>query len=158
LKKMLRCGVRHRRPTPPSVSVSDDEAAIASRYQRSVRHWQTSDRAGVQAGGISRDTGVSAQDLGLRAADFGVHYWTSHHALVVPSPCTLEPNESYPQRELDEYARILEHVVNEAHTNPEMVKTAPHNSSIHRVNQEPLCDPLQRAMTWGAYRRRVERV
>jgi glycine dehydrogenase subunit 2 len=51
----------------------------------------------------------------------------------------------------------MEHVVNEAYTNPEIVKTAPHNSSIHRVNQEPLRDPLQRAMTWRAYRRKVER-
>ncbi len=105
---------------------------------------------------LAQDTGITTQELGLRAADFGVHYWTSHRPFVVPSPCTLEPTESYSQRELDEYASIMEHVVHEAYTNPEIVKTAPHNSSIHRVNQEPLRDPLQRAMTWRAYRRKVE--
>ncbi len=105
---------------------------------------------------LFQDTGVTSQDLGMRAADFGVHYWTSHHPFVVPSPCTLEPTESYTQRELDEYAAILEHVVNEAYTNPEIVKTAPHNSSIHRVQQEPLKNPALWAMTWRAYRRKVE--
>ena len=105
---------------------------------------------------LARDTGVTTQDLGLRAADFGVHYWTSHHPFVVPNPCTLEPSESYSQRELDEYASIMEHVVNEAYTNPDMVKTAPHSSSIHRVNVESLRNPSRRAMTWRAYRRKVK--
>ena len=92
----------------------------------------------------------------MRTSDYGVHYWTSHHPFVVPSPFTLEPTESYTQRELDEYAGILEHVVEEAYTEPETVKTAPHNSSIHRVQQELLKDPAQWAMTWRAYRRKVD--
>jgi glycine dehydrogenase subunit 2 len=104
---------------------------------------------------LVKDTGVHSEEIGLRAADFGVHYWTSHHPWVVPEPCTLEPTESYSKDELDEYAAILAHVAHEARTDPELVKTAPHNSTIHTIDHTPLDDPSQWAVTWRAYRRKV---
>jgi len=104
---------------------------------------------------LCRETGVHSEELGLRAADFGVHYWTSHHPYVVPEPCTLEPTESYSRTELDEYAAILAHVAEEARTTPDLVKAAPHNSTIHTIDHTPLDDPAQWAMTWRAYRRKV---
>lgn len=104
---------------------------------------------------LTKETGVHSEEIGLRAADFGVHYWTSHHPFIVPEPCTLEPTESYSKDELDEYAAILAHVAEEARTNPELVKTAPHNSTIHTIDHTPLDDPSQWAMTWRAYLRKV---
>ncbi|MCJ7619323.1 MAG: aminomethyl-transferring glycine dehydrogenase subunit GcvPB [Anaerolineae bacterium] len=105
---------------------------------------------------LTEETGVHSEELGLRAADFGVHYWTSHHPFIVPEPCTLEPTESYSREELDEYAAILAHVAEEARTNPDLVKTAPHNSTIHTIDHAPLDDPNQWAMTWRAYKRKVQ--
>ncbi|MDH4208353.1 MAG: aminomethyl-transferring glycine dehydrogenase subunit GcvPB [Anaerolineae bacterium] len=105
--------------------------------------------------GLTEETGVHSEELGLRAADFGVHYWTSHHPWVVPEPCTLEPTESYSQDELEEYAAILAHVATEARMNPDLVKTAPHNSTIHTIDHTPLDDPSQWAVTWRAYKRKV---
>jgi glycine dehydrogenase subunit 2 len=104
---------------------------------------------------LSRETGVHSEEIGLRAADFGVHYWTSHHPFVVPEPCTLEPTESYSKNELDEYAAILAHVADEARTSPNLVKAAPHNSTIHTIDHTPLDDPSQWVMTWRAYLRKV---
>jgi glycine dehydrogenase subunit 2 len=104
---------------------------------------------------LAKDTGVHSEDIGLRAADFGVHYWTSHHPFVVPEPCTLEPTESYSKAELDEYLAILGHIADEAYQNPDRVKTAPHNSTIHRMNHAPLDDPQQWAITWKAFRRKI---
>jgi glycine dehydrogenase subunit 2 len=104
---------------------------------------------------LAEETGVHSEELGLRAADYGVHYWTSHHPWVVPEPCTLEPTESYSKEELDEYAAILAHVAAEARSDPERVKTAPHNSTIHTVDHGPLDDPDQWAVTWRAYKRKV---
>ena len=106
---------------------------------------------------LAHETGVHSEDLGLRAADFGVHYWTSHHPWVVGEPCTLEPTESYSKADLDEYVTILRHVAEEARSDPERVKTAPHNSTVHRIDHAPLDDPTQWAMTWRAYRRKLER-
>jgi glycine dehydrogenase subunit 2 len=105
---------------------------------------------------LTEETGVHSEELGLRAADFGVHYWTSHHPFIVPEPCTLEPTESYSREELDEYAAILAHVAEEARTKPELVKTAPHNSTIHTIDHAPLDDPNQWAMTWRAYKRKAQ--
>jgi glycine dehydrogenase subunit 2 len=104
---------------------------------------------------LTEATGVHSEEIGLRAADFGVHYWTSHHPYVVPEPCTLEPTESYAKGELDEYAAILAHVAEEARADPERVKTAPHNSTVHTIDHGPLDDPAQWAVTWRAYLRKV---
>jgi glycine dehydrogenase subunit 2 len=104
---------------------------------------------------LAEETGVHSEELGLRAADFGVHYWTSHHPWVVPEPCTLEPTESYAKDELDEYAAIMAHIAAEARSDPDRVKTAPHNSTIHTVDHCPLDDPERWAVTWRAYRRKL---
>lgn len=104
---------------------------------------------------LTEETGVHSEEIGLRAADFGVHYWTSHHPFVVPEPCTLEPTESYARDEIDEYASILAHVAKEARSDPELVKTAPHNSTIHTIDHAPLDDPSRWAITWRAYRRKA---
>jgi glycine dehydrogenase subunit 2 len=70
---------------------------------------------------------------------------------------TLEPTESYSVDDLDEYAAILAHVAEEAYSNPDIVKTAPHNSSVHRVRHEALDDPDRWAVTWRAYKRKTAR-
>jgi len=105
---------------------------------------------------LAEETGVHSEELGLRAADFGLHYWTSHHPFIVPEPCTLEPTETPSKDNLDEYVSVLSHVAEEARTDPEVVKSAPHNSTVHSIDHAPLDDPEKWAMTWRAYRRKVE--
>ncbi|MFN2188538.1 MAG: aminomethyl-transferring glycine dehydrogenase subunit GcvPB, partial [Candidatus Promineifilaceae bacterium] len=105
---------------------------------------------------LGEETGIHSEEIGLRAADFGVHYWTSHHPFIVPEPCTLEPTESYSKAELDEYASILAHVAQEARTTPDVVQTAPHNSTIHTIDHAPLDDPDQWAVTWRSFLKKAE--
>jgi glycine dehydrogenase subunit 2 len=101
------------------------------------------------------ETGVTTDDIGLRAADFGVHYWHSHHPFIVPEPMTLEPTESYSKADLDEYAGILQEVAREARSEPEVVKAAPHNAPVHRVvDPRYFEDPEMWAITWRAYLRK----
>ncbi|GLZ75513.1 glycine dehydrogenase [Actinorhabdospora filicis] len=104
---------------------------------------------------LAGETGVHSEDIGLRAADYGVHYWTSHHPYLVPEPATLEPTESYSKADLDEYVAIMRAVAEEARTDPETVRTAPHRSSVHRNREAALDDPNVWAVTWRAYRRKV---
>ncbi|MFC5184488.1 aminomethyl-transferring glycine dehydrogenase subunit GcvPB [Actinomadura harenae] len=104
---------------------------------------------------LHKDTGVHSEEIGVRAADFGTHYWTSHHPYVVPEPMTLEPTESYSRQDLDEYAAILAEVAREAYEDPETVRSAPHNSTIHQIRHETLDDPKTWAVTWRAYRRKI---
>jgi glycine dehydrogenase subunit 2 len=105
---------------------------------------------------LMMDTDVRSEEIGLRAADFGVHYWTSHHPFIVQEPCTLEPTESYSKADLDEYIEIMRHVSEEAYNNSELVKTAPHKSTVHKIDHLPLDDPSQWAITWRAYRKKVK--
>jgi glycine dehydrogenase subunit 2 len=104
---------------------------------------------------LNADTGIHSEQIGVRAADFGTHYWTSHHPYVVPEPMTLEPTESYSQADLDEYAAILAEVAREAYEEPDVVRTAPQNSTIHQMKPESLDDPNTWAVTWRAYQRKL---
>ena len=103
---------------------------------------------------LFEETGITTEQIGIRASDFGMHYWTSHHPFVVPQPFTLEPTESYSMKELDEYADVLAEVAREARETPEIVRTAPHNQTVHRTDESDLDDPDRWAITWRAYRRK----
>jgi glycine dehydrogenase subunit 2 len=100
------------------------------------------------------DTGISSEEIGVRASDYGMHYWTSHHPYVVPQPFTLEPTESYSMAELDEYAAVLAKVAREARETPDVVRTAPHHQTVHHTHHDDLDDPERWATSWRAYRRK----
>ena len=105
---------------------------------------------------LTDETGVSSGEIGARMADYGMHYWTSHHPYIVPEPVTLEPTESYSKRELDEYIESLRHTAAEARTSPDIVRTAPHRSGIHTIDVDATTDPETWATSWRAYRRKYQ--
>jgi glycine dehydrogenase subunit 2 len=102
--------------------------------------------------GLTEETGVGTQDLSRRSGDYGVTcFFTSHHPWLVPEPMTLEPAESLSQADLDRYAEVLARVAEEARADPEVVKTAPHRTAMHRLDAAALDDPARWASTWRAY-------
>ena len=105
--------------------------------------------------GLAAQTGIHTEQIASRAADFAVHYWFSHHPWVVPEPVTVEPTESYSKADLDEFAAIFAAIAEEARTNPELVRTAPHRSTIHQVDERVLDDDATWALTWRAYLRKT---
>jgi glycine dehydrogenase subunit 2 len=100
---------------------------------------------------LTKDTGVTTEDVAFRMADFGFHLWSSHHPFIVPQPFTIEPTESYSKEEIDEYLAGLSKIVEEAYEDPEKVKNAPYNSVVHRIDNSTLDDPEKWAITWRAY-------
>ena len=106
---------------------------------------------------LTQETGIHSVDMAQRAADFGVHFFLSHHPFVVPEPATIEPTESYSQADLDEHAAIIARIAEEARCDPELVRTAPHNAPSHQIaDQSSFDDPARWAMTWRAYRRKIQ--
>lgn len=103
---------------------------------------------------LTKETGVTTEDIACRMADFGFHMWSSHHPFVVPQPFSLEPTESYSKAELDEYVAGLQQVAEEAREDPAKVSTAPHNSVIHKLSDDWLDDPDTWSITWRAYLRK----
>ena len=106
---------------------------------------------------LTKDTGVTTEDVQNRMFDFGFHYWTSHHPYIVPQPFTLEPTESYSKKDLDEYVDALKEISDEAYNNPEIVKSAPHNSTVHKILPEDLDKPDKWAITWRSYLKKIEK-
>lgn len=105
---------------------------------------------------ITEDTGITSGDVARRVMDFGMHIWSSHHPYYIPEPITLEPTESPSKEDLDEYAATLHHIFNEAYENPEIIYGAPHNSTIHQVDESSLDDPEKWCPTWRAYLRKTK--
>lgn len=69
---------------------------------------------------------------------------------------TLEPCETYSIDDLEEYAAVLQAIVNEAYEDPEILKNEPYHSSSHRRNAvEELDNPDKWATTWRAYKRKI---
>jgi glycine dehydrogenase subunit 2 len=103
---------------------------------------------------LAAETGVTSAELGQRMADYGLHYWTSHHPYLVPEPATIEPTESYSKAELDEFVAALKLTAREARVNPKGIQAAPQRSSVHQIDPEAMSDPDTWATSWRAYRRK----
>lgn len=105
---------------------------------------------------ITEETGISIGDIARRVMDFGMHIWSSHHPYYIPEPITLEPTESPSKDDLDEYVATLHHIFDEAYENPEIIHNAPHNSTIHQVDESSLDDPEKWCPTWRVYLRKTK--
>ena len=101
---------------------------------------------------LTDETGVTTEDLRRRMVDFGItQYFHSHHPWIIPEPMTPEPCETYSKEDCEYWAAVLAQIVREAYSNPDLVKGAPHNSTIHQLDPSPFDDPERWAMTWRAY-------
>jgi len=104
---------------------------------------------------LLEETGVGTDDLNKRVVDYGLQsYFTSHHPRIVPEPFTPEPVETYSRDDMDEYVSIIKTVVEEAYSDPQLVKNAPHRAPIASIDPEPLQDIERFACTWRGFKRK----
>ena len=80
--------------------------------------------------------------------------WLSHEPWLVAEPFTPEAGELWSREDIDYWIDVMAHVIEEAYTTPEVVKTAPHNAPIHQLKGSDLEDPATWATTWRAYQRK----
>ena len=54
----------------------------------------------------------------------------------------------------DYYIEVWRQIVNEAYTNPDILKTAPHNTQINKIDSKAVEDPEKWTPTWRVYLKR----
>ena len=81
-----------------------------------------------------REFGVSAMDFAKRLLDYGVHAPTTYFPLLVPECFLIEPTETESKEAIDAFVEAMTSVLAEAASNPELVKSAPHNLPAKRLD------------------------
>jgi glycine dehydrogenase subunit 2 len=79
--------------------------------------------------------GVHTLDIAKRLIDYGFHPMTIYFPLVVPGAMMIEPTESEGREELDLFIDAMREIAREARETPEVVKGAPHNTRIGRLDE-----------------------
>src|SRR5205814_4774200 len=79
--------------------------------------------------------GVHVADIGKRLMDYGFHPPTVSFPLIVSGAIMIEPTETESRQELDAFIEAMLAIANEAETNPSLVKSAPHNTRIGRIDE-----------------------
>lgn len=79
--------------------------------------------------------GIKALDIAKRLLDYGVHAPTIYFPLLIKECMLIEPTESESKATLDSFLAIIEKIVEEIKSNPEIVKSAPHTKSVTRLDE-----------------------
>ena len=106
---------------------------------------------------LTKETGVTTDDICRRILDYGFQdYFASHHPRVIPEPFTPEPVESYSKDDIDEFVAAFKAIAQEARTNPQLVKTAPHKAALAtQIDESGLTSWQKFATTWRAYKKYI---
>jgi glycine dehydrogenase subunit 2 len=89
----------------------------------------------LSARSLKREHGITALDVAKRLMDYGFHPPTIYFPLVVPEALMIEPTETEAKETLDAFVDAMLRIANEAAENPEMIKDAPHNRPVGRLDE-----------------------
>lgn len=77
---------------------------------------------------------ISALDVAKRLLDYGFHAPTMYFPLLVPECLLIEPTETESKETLDAFVDAMIQILEEAKTNPELLKKAPHTMPVGRLD------------------------
>jgi glycine dehydrogenase subunit 2 len=78
---------------------------------------------------------IRALDIAKRLMDYNFHPPTNYFPLIVHEALMIEPTETESKQTLDAFADALIKIAEEARTQPELLKTAPHNTPFGRLDE-----------------------
>jgi glycine dehydrogenase subunit 2 len=78
---------------------------------------------------------VRALDIAKRLMDYRFHPPTNYFPLIVHEALMIEPTETESKETLDAFAKALIKIAEEAHSNPELLKSAPHETPVGRLDE-----------------------
>jgi glycine dehydrogenase subunit 2 len=78
---------------------------------------------------------VSTLDVAKRLLDYGYHPPTIYFPLIVNEAIMIEPTETESKETLDEFIAVMIKIAEEAKVTPELLKDAPRNTPVRRINE-----------------------
>ena len=102
----------------------------------------------ISAKPLKDETGVTATNVAKRLLDYGMHSPTIYFPLIVDEALMIEPTETFEKEEIDRFVEALTKICNEAYENPEAVRSAPHNTSISRLDEVKASHPKTMTLSW----------
>jgi glycine dehydrogenase subunit 2 len=89
----------------------------------------------ASAKSLRSEAGVRMLDVAKRLIDYGFHPPTVYFPLTVEEGMLVEPTETESLDTLDSFADALIAIADEAHDDPEIVRAAPHNAPVRRLDE-----------------------
>ncbi|HET7677127.1 MAG TPA: aminomethyl-transferring glycine dehydrogenase subunit GcvPB [Candidatus Limnocylindrales bacterium] len=84
---------------------------------------------------LKQVTGVRTLDVAKRLIDYGYHPPTIYFPLIVEECLLIEPTETEALETLDAFAEALLAIAEEAHSQPDVVRGAPHDAPVRRLDE-----------------------
>lgn len=79
--------------------------------------------------------GVTTKEIAKRLIDYGIHPPTIYFPLIVHGSIMIEPTETESKEVLDNFVEIMRNIKKEAEEEPELVKNAPHNAVVTKLDE-----------------------
>jgi glycine dehydrogenase subunit 2 len=89
----------------------------------------------VFSGTPLNEFGCKTLDLAKRLLDYGYYAPTVYFPLIVPEAIMIEPTETETPETLEAFCQTVEKIIEEAKTDVEMVKHAPHTTPVRRLDE-----------------------
>jgi len=90
---------------------------------------------GVLSGKKLKDFGLRTLDVAKRLLDYGLHAPTVYFPLIVSEALMIEPTESESKETLDAFIDAMKKILEEAKENPDLLKSAPHETPVRRLDE-----------------------
>jgi len=89
----------------------------------------------VLSGKPLAENGVRTLDLAKRLLDYGYYAPTIYFPLIVEEAIMIEPTETETKQSLDDFIKVFAQILEEAKTNPQLLKDAPQNTPVSRLDE-----------------------
>ncbi|MGI6485676.1 MAG: aminomethyl-transferring glycine dehydrogenase subunit GcvPB [Tepidanaerobacteraceae bacterium] len=87
-------------------------------------------------GGLKNNSNdITTLDVAKRLLDYGYHPPTIYFPLIVDQALMVEPTETESLETLNDFIEAMIKIAEEADENPEILKTAPHNTPVRRIDE-----------------------
>lgn len=85
--------------------------------------------------GLREPNGVTTLDVAKRLLDYGFHAPTIYFPLLFHQTIMIEPTETESKETMDGFIEVMEKIAREAKEDPELLKTAPHDTPVSRPDE-----------------------